>query len=413
MSWFKRKKTTAADTQNMVTKAINVVVVRVTSSGDMIDFKIGDDTELQDALSKSVWAFAAIQRNVQALCGVTPEIQRYSGRWVTDGGNSDLRKLITYPAGRSRLPVRSWADWLEIVLLQLYVFGRTYLDTRAGVLTPLKKPRSVEPQWDKSGNLTGWKYGRTKYAPEDLVELHVAGADSYFGGLSPYEAATQAIVTEATAAERARYNLENRVAPGLIFRIPESWLEDDRREEMTKWLVEQYQTASSTGTPMVLSSDSDVTAPPDYKAMTEELFGSAKNSRESIFAVFGTPPPVLGIYDQATLSNFEKSYKIWWEAILLPMYSHIMNQLNVQYIHPRFGDDVRLWYGLENTEIGIIRQSARADLAKKYVDIGYPGNIAAREAGLTMPQVPDLDVANVPWVTAGRTTPEGNPKGEK
>ena len=413
MNWkfWKRNKVsnTAGPDENAVKHSVSFIVVRVDGDGNQIDFKITSDTDLDDALQKSVWAFAAMQRNTQAVCSVAPvieQVNKTTGRYEPlpfGKGPRALRRLIQTPAGTARLPLMSWSDWLEVVFYQLYIFGRSYLDVRAGSMVPLLSPLNVEPVRNDQGILVSWMYGSVEYRPEELIQLHVSGADGYYSNTSPFEAATGAIVSDSTAAERARYNLVNRVAPGLIFKIPDAYMDDTSREETAKWLVTQYQASSQSGMPMVLTQESEVVAPPDYKAMTEELFGAAKMARDSILAVFGTPPPVLGIYDQATLSNFEKSYKIWWEAILLPQLGHLLNQLNVQYIQPQFGSDIRVAYGLENTEIGIIRESARADLAKKYFDLGYPANIAAAEAGLNLPYHAELDLANAKWVTAGRT----------
>ena len=203
--------------------------------------------------------------------------------------------------------------------------------------------------------------------------------------------------------------MANRAAPGIVIRIPGTYLRSAQRAEVLEYLYENYTEASKTGKPLVVGDDMEISAASGYKEQTQELFDADKMSRESIFAVFRTPPMILGIYDKAPIQQYKTAILGWWQTALFPVLAGVLDQLNAQWVWPRFGRQVRLWYSLTGSQIRLELMRERIDVAQGLTKLGYPANMAAAAAGLAMPYVPELDVPIVQWVIAGRAE-DSDPK---
>ncbi len=280
------------------------------------------------------------------------------------------------------------------------------MDTRGDRLYLLKNPSQVKTVVDeKTGWPSAYTYGQATFRPGELIEIRFPKPGSYSGGTSPMQAAWGMVSVGQSAKSRLEWHLANRAAPGIILKIPGTYLRDSARDEILEYLTDNYVEASKTGTPLVIGEDMSVDskAMSGYKDQTQEMFDADRMSRESIFAVFRTPPMILGVYDKAPIQQYKTAILGWWQTALFPVLAGILDQLNVQWVWPRFGKQVRLWYSLTGSQIGLELMNERIQVAQGLTKLGYPANAAAAAAGLTMPHYDELDVPNVQWVIAGRT----------
>lgn len=119
-------------------------------------------------------------------------------------------------------------------------------------------------------------------------------------------------------------------------------------------------------------------------------------------AVLGTPPPVLGLYDNATLNNFAQAFKLWWMITLFPLLQAIYEAINTQLVYPVYGPDYRLWYDDAGSEIALLLLKERVETAAGLVAIGVPPNLAMRRASIDIEEVAELDVPLMNLQLAGR-----------
>ena len=404
--WRRRPKTTQAQPGHG-TRQVIVVEVR---DGERFQVAAPASMSMDEALKRSLWLYAALTRNAQAASSVNMVVERRGqrddeGRWVDLGREGKYKSLLDTPAG----PVMGWTwqDLLELTVLQLYIHGRAAYDVRGGFLLPLPEPGKV--RWDPD-NLA-WEYDGRLYRRGELVVVWYPGADGRYSDVSPLQAAFGAVSMEQQASERLRWALRNRVYPGMVYRVPEDYLTDAEQQAILQALVDAYQQSSKAGMPIVVTREVEIEPVSSYKDTTAELYGASKISREAIQAIFGIPPVLLGDQAQAKVLDYEAALRTWWDGHLFPLLRTICNQITAQFVRPRWGEDIRLWYDDTDTEIGLLRTRKRAELAEVYTKLGYPANVAARAAGLRMPYVEALDVPNVPWVTAGRVEPPQNGQG--
>ncbi len=370
-------------------------------------------TSIDQALAASTWAYACIVANARAASDLPPIVQTRTpgGEWTRDATHQ-LNRLLAVPfAGAPRWPAWSWKQLTQTGIMQRYACGNNYLlpaveAARLLALFPIMKPGQVSAVENSAdGLLDGWDLGGTRgRLPLDgLVNIMSPTAGSLWDGISPLGVAEEAILSDASASARQKAASENRIAPGHIFVIDDfagMGVNDDQEEAMLTKLKDSYSDLGKAGTPLILSKGTEVHAPPTVDDL--QIFDARRFSRDEILAVMGTPPPMLGIYENATLQNFDNAFRAWWMNILFPLLGETYQGINSQAVWPLYGTDVRLWYDPARSEIGVLLQSAKLDVAKKLRDLGYTANDATTEAGLDMAFVDELQVYNTDLERAGR-----------
>lgn len=381
-------------------------------------------TQLDDAISASTWFYACVVANARAASDLPAIVQTKdsAGEWQRDR-NHPLNNLLAVPFGGAiGWPRWSWKQLIQTAFMQLPGCGNAYLkpalvrDTatrqRVSALFPLTAPGSVRAientARDGRGPLLGWSLGDgSPDLPLDaLVNVMSPTAGSLWDGIAPMEVAAKAIETDAISASRARYNMENRVSPGLVIQIQDAWgygATDTQEQAILAKLAADYTEAADTGKPLVIGGGTAISTAPSPQEL--QVIDTRKFSRDEIMAVCGTPPPMIGDYESATLQNFGQAFLAWWDGHLFPMSHDFYGALNSQAIWPIYGTGTRLWYDVSRTNIGVRLMDARADVAQKLKDLGYTANTASAETGLDLAFVEELEVYNTDLARAGRDVP--------
>lgn len=375
------------------------------------------DDDSDRLLVASTWAFACLTANATAAASLPPMPQVYQdGRWSRAPDDHPLWDLVRSPfAGSPGWPRWSWRRLMRAIVLQRLIYGASYLrpatvegGLRLGALFLFRYPalmQCIEDPW--SGLLRNYNYASQPYGINDVVSLTESSATAFYRGASPLRAAIGAMEIDATANARQKANLENKIAPGAHLQIDDFFgigVNDEQRDAVLAYLATEYQGATKDGLPFVTGTGTQLSMPTTPRDL--QYFQTLKWSRDQMMAVLRTPPPVIGVYENATLQNFDKAITVWWMSYLFPMVDDIYDGINLQAVTPVYGPRVRLWYDLGNTtQIGLMLMGQRADVAKKLRDLGYDANTASAEAGLHMPYVPELDITNAHMIEAGRTVP--------
>jgi phage portal protein BeeE len=377
---------------------------------------------LDQAIAASTWFYACVVANARSASDLPPVVQvkDQKGDWQRDLTHP-LNDLLAVPLGNTPgWPRWSWKQLAQTVFMQLPGEGNAFLkpavvtDTplrqRVSALFPLMRPGSVRAIEGAGGfPLLGWNLGDGSPELElnELVNVMTPTAGSLWDGIAPMGVAAKAIETDAIAASRQRYNMENRLSHGLIISIEDQWgmgATSTQEAAILAKLEADYQEAADDGKPIILGSGAKITSAPTSEEL--QVFDTRRFSRNEILAVCGTPPPMIGDYENATLQNFDKAFQSWWMNVLFPLNHDFYGALNSQAIWPIYGTDTRLWYDTSRTDIGVMLQSAKLDVAAKILALGHTANTAAREVGLDLEFVPELETFNRDLVNAGREQPE-------
>lgn len=183
--------------------------------------------------------------------------------------------------------------------------------------------------------------------------------DDYYG-LSPVEAAANAIEVHNAGAQWTKALLDNAARPSgaLVYRGPDGapGLTDDQFARLKRELEDAYQGAGNAGRPMVLEGGLD------WKSMSytpaDMDFSTTRDvAAREIALAFGVPPMLLGIPGDNTYSNYREANLSFWRQTVLPLVARTANSLT-RWLGPRFGANLRVGYDADAVDaLAIERES--------------------------------------------------------
>jgi hypothetical protein len=372
---------------------------------------------LDETIQAATWSYAAIDGNSRTMSSLEPVVQvRRRGTWTKAPPNHPLWDFLADPLGPDPIyPFWSWGRLMHLTFLHRYAAGNCYWkpqvvgfedNRRIYSVIPLLSPGSMTvTEHPTRKTVERWNYLGAVYDPDELVNINVPSADSYWKGASPLRAALMPISTDNYAANRQDASLRNRVGLGPIIGIngplgPSK----EQEQEMYDRLITNYQSAKQEGLPFIIGGDIEVTEGP--KASDLQLFDTRRYCRDQMLAVLGMPPPVAGVYDNAVYSNFKQANLIWWTHYLFPTLNDTYRAINAQLVSQVYDADTRIWYDLTGSDIAHQLFDQRVDTALNLSKLGYSTNDVNDRLDLGMPERGYLDLPNTQLVQAGRISLE-------
>jgi len=352
----------------------------------------------------NTWVFACNYRIAKAVASVP---------WMVGTGDPDedfnpitgkhpLKELIRKPN-----PTMSRQDYMELLSLHLHLAGnciQTKIRPRpfGGVRQPAQQlwiinPDVIKPVPTKGRSIVRdyeWNVDGVKKRIRAFNVVHQKFTDPMnpYWGMANLEPGGRAVDTDRESSNWAKHSLENRaVASGVFtYKFPMSQSQFDQAVDM---IQDQYQGAENAWIPWVLGNDATwqqmSLSPVDMDYIKGRQF-----SREEICAAFGVPPPMVGIYDQATLANIETARLIFWLDTVIPLLTDIRDRWNLD-LAPDFGEDIRLQYDLTRVEALTPLFRQKIDLGERAWRMGVPFKDVNARLGLGFSEFPGWDVSYV------------------
>jgi HK97 family phage portal protein len=258
-----------------------------------------------------------------------------------------LLDLLSRPNAR-----QSGAGFLESLIGHLLVAGNAYAE--AAVLDGVPRElHALRPDRMKVvPGADGWPEAYDYSVGAETVRfrqgagaigaiLHIATfhpLDDHYG-LSPMEAAAQAIDIHNAAAGWNKALLDNAARPSgaLVYSGPDGAnLSDEQFDRLKAELEAQFQGPRNAGRPLLLDGGLD------WKSMAlsprDMDFLEAKNgAAREIALAFGVPPMLLGIPGDNTYANYQEANRALWRQTVLPLVQRVAGDL-VTWLAPAFGD---------------------------------------------------------------------------
>jgi HK97 family phage portal protein len=168
------------------------------------------------------------------------------------------------------------------------------------------------------------------------VKLFHPLSDHY--GLSPIEAAAQAIDTHNTASRWNKALLDNSARPSgaLVYTARDGNLTGEQYDRLKSELEQGFQGAAKAGRPLLLEGGLD------WKSMSltprDMDFIEAKHvAAREIALALGVPPMLLGIPGDNTYSNYQEATRSFWRSTVLPLVNRTCKSLSL-WLAPAYDD---------------------------------------------------------------------------
>lgn len=133
---------------------------------------------------------------------------------------------------------------------------------------------------------------------------------------------------------------------------------------------------------------------------------------QEICSGFNTPPPMIGIYENATLANLEQSRTVYWLDTIIPFLTSLRSTLNQREsgLSAEYGPNVRLNYDLRGVQALEAIQEKREERAERMFGLGVPFNELTEALDLGYSQRPDGDRSyiSVKFVPADQVAPDAS-----
>ena len=355
------------------------------------------NAEALNAYRRTVWLYACIRLRADNISSVPWVVEKRKGdQWEQDDSH-ELAELLDRP-NRDM----DFKSMIKMAVYWLDLSGDSWWSKvrdgggRVRELWPLLPDKvDVIPGQDRL--VDAYKYyrqGRPKtIAADDMAHLrYTAPGDIYFG-LSPLQAAAKSVDIDQEASKFQKISLQNHGMPPGLFEGPDD-LSVEQYEQAKEWVDDQSGPEHSRK-PWILGGFK-------FQSMGQsphelDFMESRKHTREEICAAYAVPPPLVGIYDNATLANIQTSRRIFWLEGLIPVLREIEGQFNLQLAR-EYGTDVRITYDISNVEALAEDDTAKIEKASKLWSMGIPLTEINRllELGLETDDIPGADVGYLP-----------------
>ena len=366
------------------------------------------DKAIRDGFKASTWVYACVYRLMKAAASIPWEVSRQvrPGEWEVVP-NHPLQLLLEQPN-----PYMSGQDLMERLTAHLYLGGNgLWTKVRAGgvvaELWPIG-PEGIRPVPSRTDFIKQYEYqqGGSKHIikPEDIVHVMFVDPGNPYWGLSPLQAGARTVDTDIEAVKWNKVALQNRAITDGVFSFKEP-LTFDQWEDARKQVREQHQGADNARTPWVLGGDAEWHQM-SLSPAEMDFIESRRMTREEICAIFQVPPPMVGIYDQATLANIETARKIFWLDTVIPFLEDLRAAFNLS-LTPEFGPGLRLDFNVDNVEAIQDSFYDTVNAAKDLWAMGVPFNQINQQLELGFDDIPGGDVGYLPMsmLPAGMALP--------
>lgn len=241
-------------------------------------------------------------------------------------------------------PVQGKAELLEALYAQLLLTGNGYVEAVSGSgalpleLHVLRADRmSVVPGpdgWPVAYDYTvGSRRHRFRLGEGPSPVLHVRSfhpQDDHYG-LSPMEAAAQAMDVHNAASRWSKALLDNAARPSgaIVYRgggDGHGTMTNEQFDRLQAEMEAHHQGARNAGRPMLLEGGLDW-KPMGFSPSDMEFQKTKEAAAREIAIAFGVPPMLLGIPGDATYANYQEAHRAFYRLTVLPLATRVVAAL--------------------------------------------------------------------------------------
>ncbi len=236
-------------------------------------------------------------------------------------------------------PAQGRAELFEALFGQLLLSGNAYLEAvGAGAGLPLElhvlrsDRMSVVPgadgwpvayEYSVSGRKHRFRLGEGVPCICHIKSFHPQ--DDHYG-LSPMQAAAQAVDVHNAASRWSKALLDNAARPSgaIVYKGAEGQgaLSTDQYDRLVAEMEAHHQGARNAGRPMLLEGGLDW-KPMGFSPSDMEFQQTKEAAAREIALAFGVPPMLLGIPGDATYANYQEANRAFYRLTVLPLVARV------------------------------------------------------------------------------------------
>lgn len=169
-------------------------------------------------------------------------------------------------------------------------------------------------------------------------------------GMSPIEAAGQAIDTHNAASRWNKALLDNAARPSgaLVCSLASGQMTDEQFRRLKAELQDNFQGAANAGRPMLLEGGLDW-KPLSLTPRDMDFIEAKHAAAREIALALGTPPMLLGIPGDNTYSNYREANRTFWRQTVIPLAARAMKAIS-GWLAPAYDGVVELRPALDRVD---------------------------------------------------------------
>lgn len=219
-----------------------------------------------------------------------------------------------------------------------------------------------------------WRTTPKRIEVEDIVHFQLEDPACPFWGVGPLQAAARAVDTDNASVDWNKTAMDNRAVPDgvLSFKGP---IAKDQYEIARERLKERL--GKKNARDFLIMNQEVSWQSLGLTPIEMDFTNSRKFTREEMASVFGVPPILVGISDNAPLSNenIKAASRMFWKDMVLPFLDSIRATLNLQ-LTTEFGDPQTLTIDYDITGVEALQDdiTAKVTAAQGLWAMGVPFN---------------------------------------
>ncbi|SMX28608.1 Phage portal protein [Pelagimonas phthalicica] len=318
-------------------------------SGGRVAWSPRDTASLtKQAFAGNPVGFRAVKLIAEAAAALPLVLQDADMRYA----EHPVLKLIAGPN-----PAQGRADFFEALYGQMLLSGDGYVEAVSGEqgvpfeLHVLRSDRMrVVPGADGWPVAYEYSVGGRKHrfnvtGPVSQV-CHIKNfhpQDDHYG-LSPLQAAAQAVDVHNSASRWTKGLLDNAARPSgaIVWKGAEGQgqLSPEQFDRLTHEMESMHQGARNAGRPMLLEGGLDW-KPMGFSPSDMEFLKTKEAAAREIATAFGVPPMLLGIPGEATFANYAEAQRAFYRQTVLPLASKVSASVG-RWLSSFVGEELQL-----------------------------------------------------------------------
>jgi len=288
------------------------------------------------------------------------------------------------------------------------IWAKIRVNGQVEELWPLN-PDQIKVVPDARNYISHYEYGhganKKIIKPEDVLHFMRTNYSTTYWGQGQLEVGMRLLDLSNKALDWENVVLSQQaIIPGIVG--VKSKISDKQRQNLEEMMAKRRLGGADVGKDLIIGSDLTYQRLGANPAEMQSI-ESRKLNREDLCVLFRVPPPMIGIYEDATLSNIEEAHKIFWRTRVIPFLGSLKDAVNLG-LTPEFGDPETLYVEPDFTEVEALQDNfkEKADTAATLVRIGFKATAVNRRLNMGFND-DDIDDDRIAGMSGFASGPDG------